>query len=81
MKDPGPSLFTGLPTRWLLGSPGVLGRAHYHPLEAHLLCAVGQQGTESNLGRFCTLMSLSNVSSLCRFPRTNLVKLSEKGLE
>jgi hypothetical protein len=28
-------------TRWLLGSPGVLGRARRHPLEAHLSRAVG----------------------------------------
>ncbi len=52
MKDPGPSLFTGLLTRWLLGSPGVLGRAHRHPLEAYLSRAVGQQGAELDLKPF-----------------------------
>jgi hypothetical protein len=52
LEDPGPSLSTGLPTRWLLGSPLVLGRAH-HPLKAHLLCAVGQQGAKLDLKPFC----------------------------
>ena len=53
-RDPGPSLFTGLLTRYLLGSQGVLGRAHRHPLEAHLLlCAVVQQGAELDFKPSC----------------------------
>ena len=54
LEDPGPFLFTRLLTRCFLGSPGVLGRAHRHPLQAHLLlCAVGQQGAEPQLARVC----------------------------
>jgi hypothetical protein len=66
-----------LPTRWLLGSPVLLGRAHRYPLQAHLLilCAVGQHGAEAHLRFFCTFETRSRRGSpLCgsRTPRGSL---------
>jgi hypothetical protein len=51
IEDPGPSLFTGLPTRWRLGCPVVLGRARRHPFD--LDGALSQQGTELDRKFFC----------------------------